>query len=129
MWDPPSHPLEVPSATAAPWDGHLTITVTLPDLQDDRQPKSVVMPHPPTQLQREVPALRYADVYIDDEILVAQGSAPALNKFCRQVFHINNQVFRPNDRQDDPSICRILGLTTFNSSSSMSTGWVLRFVL
>ena len=22
-WDPPSHPLEVPSATAAPWDGHL----------------------------------------------------------------------------------------------------------
>ena len=35
MWDPPSHPLEVPSATAAPWDGHLTITVPPPDLQVD----------------------------------------------------------------------------------------------
>ena len=34
-WDPPSHPLEVPSATAAPWDGHLTITVPPPDLQVD----------------------------------------------------------------------------------------------
>ena len=26
-WDPPSHSLEVPSATEALWDGHLTITV------------------------------------------------------------------------------------------------------
>ena len=50
-WDPPSHPLEVPRATAAPWDGHLTITVPPPDLQADRQPKPVVMPRPPTQLQ------------------------------------------------------------------------------
>ena len=50
-WDPPSHPLEVPSATAAPWDGHLTITVLPPDLQVDRQPKTVVMLRPPTQLQ------------------------------------------------------------------------------
>ena len=104
MWDPPSHPLKVPSATAAPWDGHLTITVLLPDLQADRQPKTVVVLHPPTQLQRRAPALRYADVYIDDKILVAQGPAPALNKFCCQVFHINNRVFRPNDGQDDPSI-------------------------
>ena len=100
-WDPPPHPLEVPSATAAPWDGHLTMMVPPPDLQADRQPKTLVMPHPPTWLQRRVPALRYADVYIDTEILVTQGSAPALNKFCRQVFHINDGVFHPNDGQDD----------------------------
>ena len=51
LWDPPSHPLEVPSATAAPWDGHLTITVPPPNLQADRQPKTVVMLRPPTWLQ------------------------------------------------------------------------------
>ena len=105
-WDPPSHPLEVPSATAALWDGHLTITVPPPDLQANRQPKTMVMPHPPNRLQRWVPALCYADVYIDDEILVAQGSAPALNKFCHQVLHINDWVFYPNERQDDPLIQR-----------------------
>ena len=106
MWDPPSHSLEVPSTTAAPWDGHLTITVPPPDQQVDRPPKAMVMLRPPTRLQRQVPALRYADVYIDDEILVAQGPAPALNKFRRQVFRINDRVFRPNDGQDDPSIRR-----------------------
>ena len=62
MWDPPSHPLEVPSATAAPWDGHLTITVPPPDLPVDRQPKTMVMLRPPTRLQRRAPALRYANV-------------------------------------------------------------------
>ena len=106
MWDPPSHPLEVPSATAALWDCHLTITVPPPDLQAKQQPKTMVMLHPPTRLQRQAPTLRYADVYIDDEILVAQGPAHPLNKFCRQVFHINDWVFRPNDGQDDPSIRR-----------------------
>ena len=95
-WDPPSHPLEVPSATVAPWDGHLTITVPPPDLHANRQPKTMVMLCPPTQLQQWAPALRYADVYIDDEILVAQGPAHALNKFCHQVFHINDWVFRPD---------------------------------
>ena len=105
-WDPPSHPLEVPSATAAPWDGHLTITVPPPDLQVDRPPKTMVRMRPPTRLQRRAPALRYADVYIDDEILVAQGPAHVLNKFRRQAFHINDRVFRPNDGQDDPSIRR-----------------------
>ena len=46
-WDPPSHPLEVPSATAAPWDGHLTITVLPPDLQVDRPLKTMVRLRPP----------------------------------------------------------------------------------
>ena len=64
----------------------------------------MVMLHPPTRLQRRAPTLRYVDVYIDDEILVAQGPAHALNKFRRQVFHNNDHVFRPNDGQDDPSI-------------------------
>ena len=104
MWDPPSHPLEVSSATAAPWDGHLTITVSPPDLHANRLPKAMVMLCPPTQLQQRAPALRYANVYINDEILVAQGPAPALNKFRRQVFHINDRVFCPNDGQDNLSI-------------------------
>ena len=105
-WDPPSHPLEVPSATAAPWDGHLTITVLPPDPQVDRQPKTVVMLRPPTQLQQRALDLRYTDVNIDDAILVAQGPAPALNKFRYQMFQIHDHVFRPNDGQDDPSIRR-----------------------
>ena len=105
-WDAPSNLLEVPSATVALWDGHLTITVPLPNLQADRQPKAMLMLHPPTQLQRRVPALHYADVYINDEILIAHGPAPTLNKFSCQVFHINDQVFHPNDGQDDSSIRR-----------------------
>ena len=104
--DPPSHPLEVASATVAPWDGHLTITVPPPDLQVDRQPKIVVMLRPPTRLQRQAPALCYTEIYIDNEILVAQGPSPALNQFRCQVFHINDCVFRPKDGQDDPSIQR-----------------------
>ena len=51
MWDPPSHPLEVPGAIAALWDGHLPIMVPLPDVQADRQPKSrgdAVASHPVT---------------------------------------------------------------------------------
>ena len=50
-WDPPSHPLKDPSATVAPWDGHLTIMVPLPNLQANQQPKTGVMLRPPTWLQ------------------------------------------------------------------------------
>ena len=132
MWDPPSHPLEVPSATAAPWYGHLTITAPPPDLQIDQQPKTVVMLRPPTRLQQRAPALCYTNVYIDDEILVAQGPAPALNKFRRQVFHINDHVFRPNDGQDDPSIrCEPTSAKKFDkgdacwSTRKFILGWLI----
>ena len=60
-WDPPSHPLEVPSATAALWDGHLTITVPPPNLQADRQPKTVVRlcpSHPVTTTGTHSPLCR-----------------------------------------------------------------------
>ena len=87
---------------------------------------------PPTRLRRQAPALRYADVYIDDEILVAQGPAPALNKFRRQVFHINDGVFHPNDGQDDPSIqCKPISAKKLDkgdacwSTRKVILGWLI----
>ena len=92
----------------------------------------MVMLHPPTRLQRRAPALRYTDIYIDDEILVAQGPAPALNKLRRQVFHINDWVFCPNDGQDDPSIrCKPISAKKLDkgdacwSTRKVILGWLI----
>ena len=52
------------------------------------------------------PPLHYADVFVDDEILVAQGDPASLSAFWRKLLHLNNCVFRPNDVADDPSIRR-----------------------
>ena len=104
-WSPPPHPLEVAAATAPVAETALTLTVPAP-------------PSPHLPLQRPVPVptsvrarrhrrpLRYADVFIDDEILVAQGDPASLNAFRRKLLHLNDRVFRPNDATDDPSTRR-----------------------
>ena len=61
------------------------------------------MPTVPRARRRRRP-LRYADVFVDDEILVAQGDPVSLNAFRRKLLHLNDCVFRPNDAADDPSI-------------------------
>jgi hypothetical protein len=40
------------------------------------------------------------DVFVDDEIQVAQGSPARLNRIRRVLLHCNDMVFRPNDTQD-----------------------------
>ena len=63
------------------------------------------MPTIPRDRRRRRP-LRYADVFLDDEILVAQGDRASLNTFQCKLLHLNDRVFRPNDAADDPSIRR-----------------------
>jgi hypothetical protein len=45
--------------------------------------------------------LAYADVYMDDELLAAQGSKARLNRVRRVLLHTNDLVLRPNDAEDD----------------------------
>ena len=104
-WSPPPHPLEAAAATAPVAETALMLTVPAP-------------PSPQLPLQRPVPVptsvwarrhrrpLRYADVFVDDEILVGQGDPASLNAFQRKLLHLNDRVFRPNDAADDPSTRR-----------------------
>ena len=106
LWDPPPHPLE-------------KVASTPPTPPDDRPIRYVPPPTHPTRLERhieshEFPILRggnrrrrsnqplaYGDVYVDDEILAAQGSTQQLNRYQQVLFHTNDLVFRPNDSLDD----------------------------
>jgi hypothetical protein len=106
-WDPPQHPLEAAASTP-------------PERLDDRPMFTVPAPIPsppgpdcsrPTALpplprrrrrrQRRRP-LAYADVFVDDEIQLAQGSPARLNRLRRVLLHVNDLVFRPNDELDAP---------------------------
>ena len=103
-WSPPSHPLEVAAATAPGADTTLTLTAPAPP----PSPRALHRPVVPTALRarhRRRP-LRYAYVFVDDEILVAQGDPASLKAFRRKLLHLNDRVFRPNDAADDPSIRR-----------------------
>jgi hypothetical protein len=44
--------------------------------------------------------VQYADVYVDDEILLGQGMAVRLNRLRLILLHINDLVCRPNDSDD-----------------------------
>ena len=107
-WDPPPHPLEGLASTAPPPDDatHPVITLPIPpqaqhpaprlsnqsllDLVPRNQPSSIFVKHNPGPLA-------YTDVYLDDEVLAAQGSRPRLNRLRRTLLHCNDLVFRPND--------------------------------
>ncbi|KAL7579235.1 hypothetical protein ACA910_011396 [Epithemia clementina (nom. ined.)] len=54
----------------------------------------------PSLLFRPRGPMAYTDVYIDDEIQDAHGSAMRLNRLHRILFLCNDQVFRPNDPVD-----------------------------
>ena len=62
---------------------------TLPQLPARRS-----NPHPHKRYNR--PTL-HADVFVDDEIVVAQGTPAHLNRIRQQLLHLNDTVFRPND--------------------------------
>ena len=99
-WSPPPHPLEVVAATTPGADNAITLTTPAP------WTSRVALHRPvPVPTIRHRP-LRYADVFVDDKILVAQGDPASLNTFWHKLLHLNDRVFRPNDAADDPSIRR-----------------------
>ena len=102
---PPTHPLEVAAATAPGADTALTLTAPAPPPSQLalHQPVSVPTAH---RAHRRRRPLRYADVFVDDEILAAQGDPASLNAFRCKLLHLNDRVFRPNDEANDPSIRR-----------------------
>jgi hypothetical protein len=113
-WNPPMHPLE-PQAAAQPESLSPRVVFTGPVIQ----PPITCLPQPPASLElgqgRTVPAppttynilrrrtrapAQHADVYVDDELLVAQGCPKELARLRRVLMHINDLVFRPNDQGD-----------------------------
>jgi hypothetical protein len=104
-WDPPLHPLESAASTPA-----------VPAVPDERPVMVLPPPARTTKLRQQVlpPAsthhkrrkgkrqpLAYADVFVDDEIMLGQGSPAKLNRLRRIMLHCNDMVFRPNDDSDD----------------------------
>ena len=104
-WSPPPHPLEVAAATYLGPDTATTLTAPVPPSSRFPVHRPVPVPSGPRPRRRRRP-LRYADVFVDDEILVAQGSPASLNTFRRKLLHLTDRVFRPNDAADDSSIWR-----------------------
>ena len=104
-WSPPPHPLEVAAATAPVADTAITLTAPAPPPSQLALQRPVPVPTAVRARRRRRP-LRYADVFVDDEILVAQGDPASLNVFWQKLLHLNDRVFRPNDAADDPSTRR-----------------------
>jgi hypothetical protein len=100
-WDPPQHPLERLASSAPaeePSDRHV-ITVPAPSVSHT----NLIPPLPPRPYRprQHSSPLVHADVFVDDEILVAQGSHQRLNRVRRQLMHLNDRVMRPNDVGDE----------------------------
>ena len=103
-WDPPPHVYE---ALASTMPGDLPtdrIICTIPVVPPGKTfGGEIVLPPRPRQptfrLGRKGPAM-HADVFVDDEIVAAQGSRARLNRIRRQLMHLNDMVFRPNDLKD-----------------------------
>ena len=72
-WDPPWHPLEPAAGTQPPQDGRHCISVPTPAFSPP--PHLPVPPQlpPPQQCHHRQP-LAYGDVFVDDEILLVQGT-------------------------------------------------------
>lgn len=90
------HPLE--SASAAP--------EALPEVLPSKPlllPKLDPVPLPSHPLPPRARPVNYIDVYMDDFIHLAQGSANKLNKARRLLFHTIDSVFRPLSPDDPPS--------------------------
>jgi hypothetical protein len=103
-WDPPIHPLEtVASTPPPPPDDRLIHYMPVPgfeaSLARHLHPREFPRIHLSTRRERKwgQGALAYGDVYVDDEILAAQGTASQLNCYRRIIFHTNDLVFRPNN--------------------------------
>ncbi|KAL7571454.1 hypothetical protein ACA910_019209 [Epithemia clementina (nom. ined.)] len=104
-WDPPIHLLEHQASTPPQFllqRAKPLITVP-PPAAPYQLYQATGRPTHPRRIHNHLRPLAYADVFIDDEILVGQGSAARLNRFPRQVLHLNDKVFRPNNATNNSS--------------------------
>ena len=130
-WDPPRHPLEPAAGTQPPQNGRHCITVPTPTFA--APPRITVPPRlPPAQRRHHRRPLAYGDVFVDDEILLAQGTPHQLHRFKRQALHINDWIFRANDRRDNPtghkepiSESKLLKGDACWSTTKVILGWTL----
>lgn len=99
-WDPPVHPLEALAATTPPIEGH---TINEPPVPVVPVPQTQVRLPPRPRCRRPAPRqpCLHVDVFVDDEIVAVQGGPARLRRVRRQLMHINDMVFRPNDRHDN----------------------------
>ena len=130
-WDPPRHPLEPAAGTQPPQDGWHCITVPTPTFSP---PSRLPVPPqlPPAQRRHHRPPLAYGDVFVDDEILLAQGTSHQLHHFKRQALHINDWIFQANDHHDNPTVrkepiseSKLLKGDACWSTTKVNLGWTL----
>ena len=130
-WDPPRHPLELAAGTQPPQDGRHCITVPTPMFSPpSRLPALPQLP--PAQRRHHRRPLAYSDVFVDDEILLAQGTPPQLHRFKCQALHINDWIFRANDLHDNPTVrkepiseSKLLKGDACWSTTKVILGWTL----
>ena len=107
-WAPPPHHLEQAASTHTDWGHHQVQQLPAPRNSASTRlttlPPRVIKPAHLARNPRQ--PLYHADVYVDDEILAAQGTEDRLNRLRRQLLHLNDAVFRPNDQDDDPQLRR-----------------------
>ena len=111
-WDPPPHPLELSASTqpTLPKPHRPVVSIPPPSFL-----RCAPVPHLASDILASLPRLpanpplrfvsythntplAYTDVYLDDEIVLAQGSRPRLNRLRRTLLHCNDPV--SNDAED-----------------------------
>lgn len=87
--------------------------------------------HVPFRHDRVVTPLAYADVYLDDIIVLIQPTALTATEACRVVFHASDEVYRPLEKDDEDyrtepfSVKKLArGDGTFATSKEV-LGWVI----
>jgi hypothetical protein len=98
-WSPPSHPLEALAATVPATDEapcHLPYHALSAPARVPALPAHRYVP----STQPSSGPLAYADVYVDDEIALGQGSSARLHRLRNILLHVNDAVLRPNDALD-----------------------------
>ena len=130
-WDPPRHPLEPAAGTQTPLDGRHCISAPTPTFSPPpRLPFLPQLPRP--QLCHHRRPLAYGDVFVDDEILLAQGTPHQLQQFKRQALHLNDRLFRANDHHDNPTVrkepiseSKLLKGDAYWATTKVILGWTL----
>jgi hypothetical protein len=100
-WDPPTHRLEG-IASSTPEDPATPGVIHEPEYVPRQAPQLVeALPQRHRRKRRKAQPCLHLDVFVDDELAVAQGSLARLQRIRRQLLHINDLVLRPNDEEDE----------------------------
>jgi hypothetical protein len=100
-WDPPRHPLEgAASQPPTRFDDRPILYNRVPRSGNAPTARVTHLLELPER-RKSTPALKYADVYVDDEILLCPGAPDQLDRYRRIFLPINDLVFRPNDSLEE----------------------------